>query len=125
MKKSIAMKWADALESGEYGQGTGSLRSDQNEFCCLGVLCNLHAQKYKKLAKTQEDPSVYFGHSEFPPEQVWSEWAGMKSEEGTFVTRPAEDEDDWPDTDDLANMNDGGASFSEIAKVIRKHYKEL
>jgi hypothetical protein len=125
MKKSIAMKWADALESGEYMQGTGSLRSDQNEFCCLGVLCNLHAQKHKKIAKEQTDAEEYFGASEFPPELVWSGWAGMKTSSGTFVTRPAEDEDDWDETDDLASINDGGANFKKIANIIREKYKEL
>lgn len=33
-------KWLDALRSGEYKQGRGTLRSDNN-FCCLGVACDI------------------------------------------------------------------------------------
>lgn len=123
MKKSIAMKWADALESGEYAQGEGCLRNELNEFCCLGLLCNMHAQAKPKLAKDQTNPNVYFGNDQFPPAVVWKTWAGMKSNDGSFVENI--DEDGWEETNDLANLNDGGTSFAEIAQIIRKHYKEL
>ena len=40
MKKELVERWCDALESGEYKQGKGSLyNSDSGEYCCLGVLC--------------------------------------------------------------------------------------
>lgn len=32
--------WIPALESGEYAQGWGFLRTYKNTFCCLGVLCD-------------------------------------------------------------------------------------
>lgn len=38
-------KWLLALESGDYKQGTGYLRTKNNEFCCLGVLCDLAAKE--------------------------------------------------------------------------------
>ena len=41
MKPEIQAEWVAALRSGEYKQGTGVLRSEANEFCCLGVLCDL------------------------------------------------------------------------------------
>ena len=34
-------KWLDALRSGEYEQGRGQLRDENNNFCCLGVMCDL------------------------------------------------------------------------------------
>ena len=34
-------KWVEALRSGKYKQGTGCLRSKDDEFCCLGVLADV------------------------------------------------------------------------------------
>jgi hypothetical protein len=123
MKKYIAMAWCEALESGEYEQGEGRLRNEQNEFCCLGILCNMHAQAKLKLSKEQTNPNEYFGNDQYPPAVVWKTWAGMKTNDGSFIE--GVDEDGFEDSNDLANLNDGGESFAEIAKIIRKHYKEL
>lgn len=41
MQKAMKKKWIKALRSDEYEQGRGSLVSYNNEFCCLGVLCNI------------------------------------------------------------------------------------
>lgn len=43
MKKEVVQKWVEALESGEYAQGTGHLNKN-NTFCCLGVLCEIAAK---------------------------------------------------------------------------------
>jgi len=40
MDKELKMRWADALDSGEYQQGYGHLFKD-NKYCCLGVLAQL------------------------------------------------------------------------------------
>ena len=34
-------KWINALESGEYKQGKHNLRTNDDTFCCLGVLCDI------------------------------------------------------------------------------------
>lgn len=113
MKRSIARKWAAALSSGEYKQGKGRLRKG-DKFCCLGVLCNLHAQEYPEIAATQKHKSVYLGEKGVLPEEV-RDWAGMNSDDG-YITYG----------NDLVGMNDlEGKSFAEIAKVIRKEYKKL
>jgi hypothetical protein len=40
--KTVTVKeWVEALRSGEYNQITGRLRSQQDGFCCLGLLCDL------------------------------------------------------------------------------------
>lgn len=41
MNEDIKAAWVKALRSGEYRQGTGRLRSVDDEFCCLGVLCDV------------------------------------------------------------------------------------
>jgi CubicO group peptidase (beta-lactamase class C family) len=40
MNKSLKRKWIQNLRSGKYKQGTSCLRSEANNFCCLGVLCD-------------------------------------------------------------------------------------
>lgn len=44
MNPVIKKKWVGALRSGEYQQGRGRL-NDNNAFCCLGVLCDLHVKE--------------------------------------------------------------------------------
>lgn len=42
MKRELFNKWTAALRSGNYTQGHGRLRSENDTFCCLGVLCEVH-----------------------------------------------------------------------------------
>ncbi len=41
MNKEIKEKWIAALRSNEYKQGHNRLRRFGEEYCCLGVLCDL------------------------------------------------------------------------------------
>ena len=117
MKRSIARKWAKALESGEYKQAKGALRKSGG-FCCLGVLCNLHAQEHPEIAEQQKDKGSYLGQSGFLPKEVM-EWVRMGSNDGAL---PQQISGHWH----LTGLNDGAKlTFPEIAKVIRKHWKEL
>lgn len=123
MKRSIARKWAKALESGEYAQGTGVLRTEvTNKFCCLGVLCNLHAQDNPDMAATQTEPHIYFEYdTELPDEVV--DYSGMRNREGKFYDFIVKD---YPQAHSLIDLNDEEElTFPEIAKIIRKHWKEL
>ena len=116
MKREIARKWVKALKSGDYVQGQGRLRSSTNEFCCLGVLCNLHAQEFPELAATQKTKSRYFGSSGYLPDIV-QEWAGIADRDVFF---------DCESVPPLVEMNDKlGYSFDKIANVISKNYKSL
>src|SRR6056297_2776684 len=40
--KETTQKWIDALRSGKYEQNISALRSNDNKFCCLGVLCDIY-----------------------------------------------------------------------------------
>lgn len=56
MNKEIKLKWIEALRSGNYKQGRGQLRNHRNEYCCLGVLCDIHAQETgRKWSKNNYD----------------------------------------------------------------------
>ena len=41
MEASLKAKWIEALRSGKYKQGRLALRTRDDHFCCLGVLCDI------------------------------------------------------------------------------------
>ena len=41
MNNNLRKRWVAALRSGEYEQGKERLRSGGDEYCCLGVLCDI------------------------------------------------------------------------------------
>lgn len=109
LKPEVKTLWVKALRSGEYEQGRGRLRSSDNKFCCLGVLCNLHAQAHPEFAAKQTNPTNYDGRESYLSVSVM-EWAFKPDRltriENTYIS--------------LANMNDRGASFKTIAKFIEE-----
>ena len=119
MNPEIKKLWVDALRSGDYKQGVGRLRNDDNEFCCLGVLCNLHAQNHPEIAKTQTEPSFYISSAHILPAEV-SKWAGLGIEVNPVVSYKKK-------ARTVAEINDGQcpgqtkpATFKQIADVIEK-----
>lgn len=48
MDKKIKEKWLEALRSGKYVQGEGVLRNGDDEYCCLGVLCEVAGAECSK-----------------------------------------------------------------------------
>ena len=122
MRKAIAMKWVAALRSGDYKQTNSQLRNDKG-FCCLGVLCNVHAQEHPKIAAKQTDPGMYLESAYTLPTEVMK-WAGLSSYIGEKrdYKQLAIGGDYYHH---LAAANDSGISFKRIANWIEKNYKEL
>jgi hypothetical protein len=119
MKKEIADKWIAALESGDYAQCRGQLRKANKKskygFCCLGVLCNIHAQEHPEIAAWEPDPERYLEQTAELPYSV-RHWSGISSSEG-YISSLATD---------LVELNDDHRkSFKQIAKIIKEHYQEL
>jgi hypothetical protein len=115
MKPEIKQMWVDALRSGKYRQGDSYLRVE-NSFCCLGVLCDLHA----RATGGEWNGGHYFGAWLEPPLEV-VKWSGL----GTSV----------PKTHSglyLADLNDGErtgdgkqnkpATFRQIADIIETEF---
>lgn len=47
MNPEVLKEWTEALESGEFKQGANRLsKPETNEWCCLGVLCELYRRKF-------------------------------------------------------------------------------
>lgn len=100
MNPQVKRDWIAALRSGDYKQGRHVLRRG-SQFCCLGVLCNLHAQAHPEIAAKQTDPGMYMGKSQMPPNEVL-EWAGLS----------------LYDARQLASKNDFGQTFDSISYFI-------
>lgn len=117
MKKTVKKKWLEALRSKKYTQGTGELKSDDNKFCCLGVLCEIHrktmkSKKYKwgiiygsKYGYTNGNG----GNSKVLPDFV-RKWAGLDCVNPIPKARKYS----------LAGFNDNGRTFKQIADIIEK-----
>jgi hypothetical protein len=45
MNPEVKAMWLTDLRSGEFTQGKGALRTEDGEYCCLGVLCELGARE--------------------------------------------------------------------------------
>ena len=41
INKELVKQWVEALRSSKYKQGRQALRNRKDEFCCLGVLCDI------------------------------------------------------------------------------------
>ncbi len=108
----VAQAWVAALRSGEYKQTKGNLKNN-NKFCCLGVMCDLQGREwhvdewmdgmriktYHVNGKSRDGSTERF--NEFPPPAAM-ETVGLTRDQAGI----------------LADMNDSGATFKQIAKEI-------
>ena len=114
MNPDVKKKWVAALRSGEYRQGTGRLRSKDDRFCCLGVLCDL-AVRADVLGAPERGDGYYLYGDEYRvsgslPREVQA-WAETDSACGRLNVEVR-------GFRYLDSLNDGGATFEEIADVI-------
>ena len=118
MNSIIKETWLKALRSGQYKQ-TISMLKKGNNFCCLGVLCDLYAEEKGKKWQDWGDGSGKWemcGATEILPKEV-SRWAGLGQENDDPIVTPNEE---WEDRQSLSELNDGGFSFREIADMIEE-----
>jgi hypothetical protein len=125
MKKSVAKKWSKALRSGEFKQATCALHNPgEDSYCCLGVLCVLAGKDKAYLRRRDHSKKVDTNH--LPGPSVYKDFAGMKSADGCIDSFVALSDKRWRLVrTTLAEMNDSGKSFKQIANFIDKHWKEL
>ena len=152
MRREIAEQLADRLESGDYIQGTQVLKNEIPtrdgavfKHCCLGVVCEMAVEA------GVIPPSVPFGSlgsshgfgqsgdeidNALPPvtvvEWVYGRGVDYNPRSGYFPWRVNAPEDvetrfeGIPVSSDgtvgMATLNDSGASFEEIAKLVRETY---
>jgi hypothetical protein len=106
MNQQIKQKWLEALRSGKYQQAKDTLRNE-SRFCCLGVLCDIHAQE---TGNSWSEDNRYLLNFEALPEDV-VRWAELNSDD-------PEVRDGYNRASALSQLNDWGYSFAEIADLI-------
>jgi hypothetical protein len=119
--KQNIQKWVDALRSGDYKQGTGRLKSENNTYCCLGVACEI-----SELGKWENEDGI--GNIDFPlyltdndkPAECYlpapvRDWLGLDSADPTVNFN----EEQEP----LTELNDSHEiTFEGIARDIERTY---
>jgi hypothetical protein len=117
-------KWVTALRSGEYKQGRQMLRSDADEYCCLGVACELAAAENvvpeARRVNAAEWDYEYGGDGQLLPDAV-VEWLGLRDRYGAIIDgfRP------YGEPNALTEVNDAGEDFDGIADLIESGAVEL
>lgn len=100
MDAEIKTKWVEALRSGKYVQGQCGLRVNER-FCCLGVLCDIiepDGWGSEILKQTHNDNDNYPSN-------------GIMKRAGLSIDVALE----------IAEDNDRGTSFLELADYIEAH----
>lgn len=148
LKPEVKQRWIEALRSDEYAQGYGALRAGENCFCCLGVLCDIASKDgvgtWGGKLSTIVLPDVEFlsGSShevsylpagvvewafEIPVDEVDPEdrrWERMQCLRDPNVVVAVDGDEEDPESEmgatGLSDLNDGGSTFVEIAKLIEE-----
>lgn len=106
MNPEMKQKWLEALRSGKYQQGKHYLRTTQDQYCCLGVLCDLDGVEWKRSNSGCWDPTTQEGDYNFVG-------LGHRQHERLGITHVQ--------SGHLMAMNDTGHTFLEIAEWIEEH----
>jgi hypothetical protein len=83
MNPEVKQKWIEALKSGEYKKGDGTLKTSDNEYCCLGVLCDVFHKETGRGewlfngGRSRFSVDSYMQEFFLPPPVF--EWAGLKN----------------------------------------------
>lgn len=91
MNSSLRQSWAQALRSGKYAQGKGTLRSSEWRYCAMGVLYDLICSDRERL----------------------QEWGSLLSNDRLSQIGLTS-----ADQGRVAQLNDLGVSFEQIADII-------
>lgn len=138
MKTDIKERWIAALESGEYEQGRGYLKTSAegvDKFCCLGVLCDLYS-KEQDVPWSRWHAERIFSMDEATvalPATVmnWAGWEANDIFDASKLMQLNDHEGEWHvsplDDANYKIVNEakywhekyGGNSFKEIAQAIR------
>lgn len=120
-------KWVEALRSGRYEQTSGTLAAVDIDgkitgHCCLGVACEVAGI----VPRVAHQEARYDGDSVKLP-QTAQDWLGISEANPELSTDSiAKALPRWPvDTScesSLAGLNDGGATFTEIANLIEAEW---
>ena len=106
-------KWEEALESGKYKKGKRYLRSKNDEFCCLGVACEL----FDSDSKLDGERYLYSNETSAVATPRVANALGLYTNNGWHKDGSTS----------LAQINDLNNSFKPVISAIKtgNYYKEL
>lgn len=125
--KEFRAKWVEALRSGRFKQGMGSLAQEsegQTLYCCLGVACEVYRENGGALSKRKDTFVSMDGVEwEYGPGH---DTAGLptKVARALGISDTADLEDETAvvmNKSDLADVNDAGVPFEDIARIIEQN----
>jgi hypothetical protein len=120
LNPEIKTKGLAALRSGGYKQ-TKRVLQDKMGFCCLGVLCDIHRQETQGPAWIDDESDEgqycqgYLHEVSILPREV-AEWAGLDKNINPLVNKEGE----GLGYTTLAELNDRGTPFNQLADIIEK-----
>ena len=100
MNREVKKKWLNALRSGDYPQGREFLQDSEGNYCCLGVLCETTGNA------SNRDMLQPFPIND-PANELPKPFCGLSPKMQSK----------------LAEMNDEGFTFEEIATYISRNVK--
>ena len=110
IRTEITEPWLEALESGFYGQGNGSLKTSEGTYCCLGVAAELLAGG---------GGSWSYVRTNMPNGKMIWKLTNPYSSNCEFLDDPSLIGASGAEQRMLAGWNDEGVPFTEIARRIR------
>jgi hypothetical protein len=122
-------RWLEALRSGQYMQGKEKLHtkddSGTESYCCLGVACAISDSVKAETSKFDNHIVCYrsgeYVHKYYLPDIVRHE-LGLRTKVGQFIvsseTKAVVKLRGLGAETSLAALNDNGATFEQIAKII-------
>ena len=119
MNKRIKDRWIAALRSRKYKQCKGVLHDD-NGYCCLGVLCDLHSKSKQgkefglkfEFKNGSYGIKYYYDNNVGILPEVVKEWAGLDDTDPILSEKLEKSASD---------LNDSGKKFHEIADFIERN----
>lgn len=135
MNPEVKAEWLDALRSGNYKQGKGYLKDNKDEFCCLGVLCDLYAKKHPE-AYWDQTPSTHFDFVSTDDRTIGAcrissirlpnpvmTWAGLEDNDGLIPGGAVGPHSTLMGANDGTFMGNCNAkTFMEIADIIEEKF---
>ena len=133
-----ARAWVAALRSRHYSQNRGALKvtggsGRADGYCCLGVACEISGlgrwldEGIKQAYRVRMSNGEYASSVDVLPTPV-ADWLGIATLEGSPMAGALMNADgsyDVPTWASLAQANDAGVSFADIADLIEMNAREL
>src|ERR1700733_11909656 len=121
--KERIKKLVQALKSGKYKQTDGCLRYG-DEFCCLGVACDIYAKETKEYDWKIIDSDYFFVNEANILPKIVQEWYGFEHEDPYITSGNTTIAEDPYITaaKTAAGLNDSHVDFTTIAELFEEKY---